>query len=483
MFPADVDAADEGDGGGHDAPYAQIDVWWESVNIQVLLCAFRGNGELPTHLGSLQRRTPLSILPEMLKRLIEQLKSPSKDVREAAVAELAKLGRSGMLSIGDAEYLIVEATGEFPKPEYEWQDTASKLLSAARDAVRDKNPERLFPSIERHFANLTKQSKQAALQIVTLASARAAGEVYIRLLNTHGQDLEGDFIPTFDKRAGVEVANALFPSICALARNPSFAGPIFEMLLEFRQAGLVPSDVVKRFHGSLAAVLKAEVQQARKLQRPSGLGWRDEPPYSNHRDMIGLVFDLVGYLDSKSLLAVVLESGDLPDPRLRRFRALTLLRRGEKVSDGELDWIARSPRDRYWLFRQLHELDLAGRLPESCLDQAALAEGNMVDWLCFGTELGREPDQIELFATESRSVSTGPRLISWLKKRSTVDYFFFRFRVNEEHWSKENGWMVGMAGGYARNDQPTTGHDGGTFSTFGSWESKSPAEHVAGYLE
>lgn len=103
--------------------------------------------------------------------------------------------------------------------------------------------------------------------------------------------------------------------------------------------------------------------------------------------------------------------------------------------------------------------------------------------MCFGTELGREPDEIVLFAKETRSRSTGPRLVSWLMKREKVDYFFFRYRVTEEHWAKERGWMVGMSGGYAQSAQPTSAHDGGTFSTFKSWDSKSSVEHIKEYLD
>ena len=28
------------------------------------------------------------------------------------------------------------------------------------------------------------------------------------------------------------------------------------------------------------------------------------------------------------------------------------------------------------------------------------------------------------------------------------DYYFYRFRVTDDHWSRKKGWMVGMAGGH-----------------------------------
>jgi hypothetical protein len=199
--------------------------------------------------------------------------------------------------------------------------------------------------------------------------------------------------------------------------------------------------------------------------------------------MAGLLMDLSGTLDSDHLHNAVERAAGLVDPRLRRFRAMGLLRAGRNVPADELAGIAQSPRDRYWLFDFLRSIGREDLLPPSCRDQSKLAEGNMVDWLCFGTELGREPNDIELIHVETRSRSSGPRLISRLKKRQLVDYYFFKYRVTEEHWSKKNGWMVGMAGGYARADQPTTSHDGGTFSQFEAFDSKPLAEHVKAYLD
>jgi hypothetical protein len=418
----------------------------------------------------------------MVQQLVARLKDPTKEVRDAARSELYKLRRPAGLGIDDAIFLITAATGEFPKPEHESDDPSAPLIFLARDIARDRDPAALLPTISKHFGALHSRSKWGALQILTLTYTRVAAELYVRLLRDHRHELKHQFIPVYEAAAGADVANVLFPSIIQLAQTRDEQLAIFTMLLGFRRAGHVGPDIVKPYHGTIAAMLKAEEHKARPMQRANGVGWRDDCAYIEHRSILGVLFDLAGYLDSKSLLAAVASCGDLLDPRLRKFRAVTLLRRGVAVPDQELDWIAKSPRDRYWLFGRLHGLGLADRLPAACRDQALLAEGHMVDWLCYPTELGREPDEIILFAKESRSHSTGPRLVSWLKKRQMVDYYFFRFRVTEEHWSKKDGWMVGMAGGYQRKDQPTTSHDGGTFSTFAAWGSKTPAEHVEDYL-
>lgn len=419
----------------------------------------------------------------MIDALIARYRDPSPDVSEAAEKELRTLARSGTLSLDDAAALLRAATGELPPPKHEWQDPASPLVYASEAIVRDKDAARLLPVVVETFDRLSPSARNAALRIVVLAGTPGSADLYATLLERHAEGLDDGMVPQYNPDAGPEVADRLFPRLLDTARHIQVAYPVLHMLLEFRNAGLLSPDVAARHQGSLAGVLRAEVEQARALQRPEGLGWKDEPPYADHRDMIGLLFDLAGTLSPGPLAGVMEESGDLADPRLRRFRAVSLLRLGREVPATELEWIARSPRDRYWLFEQFHRLGMPERLPEACLDQAKLAEGHMVDWLCFGTELGREPDEIELIHVETRRRSESHLLVRWLAKRRPVDYYFFRYRVTEEHWSKQKGWMVGMAGGYARDEQPTTCHDGGTFSKFNAYEEKSLAEHVADYLD
>lgn len=422
----------------------------------------------------------------MLDDLIRRCRDTSKDVGSAARSELAKAARSGSFSMEDAVTLLNAATeGTSPAPTDWWEDPSLPFLNAAISIANDNLPERLFPTLKSVFPRLTPAGKAKALKLVVMMTApevaTQAAKFYLTAV-LGDADFGGAPIPTYEANVTKEVASTLFPDILPAAERPANTYFIFEMLLAFRTADLLPPTIAKPFHSRMAAVLRSEVERARPFQRSEGIGWRDEGEYATARNTLGIMFDACGHLESKAILGEIIRAGDLLDPRLRRFRAFALLLRGVQVPDDELEWIARSPRDRYWLFDQLKESGFSNRLPPQCRDQTLLAEGAMVDWLCFGTELGREPDEIEFIHRETRNQSTGPRLISWMKKRKPVDYYFFKFRVTEEHWSKEAGWTVGMAGGYARDAQPTTSHDGGTFSSFAKLGDKPLKQHVDDYL-
>lgn len=412
--------------------------------------------------------------------LLADLRSPDDETRSRAYDTLSAAIKARGLTMDDALTLVRLSAEPFPESKGPWNNPSAMPLYLARAIARDADPSRLLPQIASCFPKYDAGAKGAALQILTMTGTPDAARLYIKLLRGLKGDVSGP-ATEFDPQSHPDLAGVLFPGVIECMRSPSLAYPIAHMLLEYRKAGLIPPELSPEHERTLVGILAGDLQMARPLQQSTGLGWRDAEPYVELRDMIGLLFDVAGHMRSSLLLGELERANGLVDPRLRRFRAISLLRQGREVPQEELEAIARSPRDRFWMFEALEQLKLLHRAPAACRDQQRLAEGHMVDWLCFGTELGREPDEIELIRKETRRQSTG-RTIFGLKRTTPVDYYFFRFRVVEEHWSKENGWMVGMAGGYARNEHPTTSHDGGTFSQFTPFDEKPIEAHVADYL-
>ena len=111
---------------------------------------------------------------------------------------------------------------------------------------------------------------------------------------------------------------------------------------------------------------------------------------------------------------------------------------------------------RNWFYNALDNMNRLELFPEEYVSQEKFAESNMVDWLCYPTELGREPDEIELDIFED----------------SKYEFYLFRFRSDSEGW-KEKGWMAGLAGPFKAEEIPTINSSGYTFSRFDEWDSKS----------
>ena len=105
--------------------------------------------------------------------------------------------------------------------------------------------------------------------------------------------------------------------------------------------------------------------------------------------------------------------------------------------------------------------------PSRYLTVPAMAEADLVAWLCHPNELGTPPDEIELMA---RVPAPGGDFAG-------QDYCVFRYRTKPPHWAAKDGWLAGIAGPYATGVAPSAG--AGTFSRFEAFDSRTPEEHVA----
>ena len=145
---------------------------------------------------------------------------------------------------------------------------------------------------------------------------------------------------------------------------------------------------------------------------------------------------------------------------LALWGALGLIKLGHQAPPNALERAAADARARFALYHGLLELDALDAFPPRHLNQASLAESEMVQWLLFPTELGDVPEAIELIGTAELDLDAGP-----------ADLYVFRFRA-----ASGEPWLVGWSGPFLHADQPTT--DGGwTFSSFEP-EGEGPPEET-----
>ncbi|MBM3465457.1 MAG: hypothetical protein FJX76_25470 [Armatimonadetes bacterium] len=115
------------------------------------------------------------------------------------------------------------------------------------------------------------------------------------------------------------------------------------------------------------------------------------------------------------------------------------------------------------LYDGLKKLEKLRLFPRTYYNQDALAEAAMVRWLCFPTELGHAPTEIELVHREQ--VKQGR--IEWLM-------YLFKFRTDD-------GWCAGEAGPFRADTLSTQGKF--TFSNFRGFDALTHEEHLAGLRE
>ncbi len=154
-------------------------------------------------------------------------------------------------------------------------------------------------------------------------------------------------------------------------------------------------------------------------------------------------------LDKLAPVTSALEAGATPDP-------------------AALEAAARNPETRRLLYESLEAHERSDLFPRRYYTQEALAEGDLVLWLCHPNELGSAPDEIELVETVRRDSVSGS---------GQEDWYVFRFRMNPPHWAAGDGWMAGVSGPYEHGAEPSPTAPG-TFSTFAAYRESEVDKYV-----
>ena len=140
---------------------------------------------------------------------------------------------------------------------------------------------------------------------------------------------------------------------------------------------------------------------------------------------------------------------------------------GVAPDPADLERFARDRETRKVLYNALEHHDKLGLFPAKYLTAEAMAEADLVAWLCHPHELGAPPDEMELMAT----------IPSPGEEFANHRYFVFRYRTKPPHWAASEGWLAGVAGPFPVMGAPSSSARG-TFSRFEAWGARTPAEHV-----
>jgi hypothetical protein len=218
--------------------------------------------------------------------------------------------------------------------------------------------------------------------------------------------------------------------------------------------------------------LQGILDTVKQLEQPSGIGWMWTDEYQQCRYGITTLLELCEAMPEMVTPELLAEGMQLRDPSLRHNFLIAHFVAGVPFDERQVEWIASHSESRIHLFHELTKLKRMDLFPAEFATNAALAESQMVNWLIFPTELGRAPDEIELMSIVAADrVGGSPQ----------DDFYVFRFRTYEPHWSAETGWMCGVSGPFHRNvlDGET---DSSSFSCFDPWESHSVDEHLGKIL-
>ncbi|HET6455112.1 MAG TPA: hypothetical protein VFI02_11965 [Armatimonadota bacterium] len=148
-----------------------------------------------------------------------------------------------------------------------------------------------------------------------------------------------------------------------------------------------------------------------------------------------------------------------------------------RVPTRKIEELAERPDTRSLLYRALHEMKQSELFPRQYATLEKIAESDLAAWLMHPNELDGLPDEIVLVKVIERMDSDPPGSPPKMSK-----FFIFKYRAHPSHWAAEKGWLAGVAGPYAKGEEPLE-CPSRVFSEFEAFGSKTPEEHLDQIIE
>ena len=415
--------------------------------------------------AGLQMPKPQTPLTDV-DRVLADLRSNNEQVRTSAATKLKDL-RSEELNLntqlGNRILRAAATPALFDKPDP--GEVSADLVGLLVDSPRAE----YVPIVEKLFDGFSDTARSSALALVSQIDSQDAAQAYMRIVRAHAKTGTLNDAATEPLRSNPRFVEILFPELLTYAKDPKLSFELYHLCLAYCEAGLLKREVLTPFTDQVLESYREQARQLWPLQQAQGTSWLWEDPYSKYRSSAALLIDLLGYFPAEKVEEELQRALRYRDPRLKYFAVSSLMHLGKTVQASHIEEIAAAPEMRNWMYDRLHQIGKEDLFPQKYRTQEAFAESNMVDWLCYPTELGQAPDKMELMKVVPMDL--GP-------PQGLTKYYVFRFRVLPPHPYAKDGWLAGVAGPFAQKEAPTTNGLGHTFSAFEKSESKSPEEHV-----
>jgi len=407
--------------------------------------------------------------PTLFRKNLEGLRSRIAPSRELALESLYTLSSS--LSKVQISELLRAAVLEYPeRPRADRPGYGAALLDLLYGKV---TLEDIVMYLRPPIKTLKPDAAWTSIDLVASIATEASAREYVSLLKDRMSVAPFENIPLNSIFENPHAESVYFPALFEYAHKPEYRGPMLELSHRFCEEERLEPEDLKPINGLVYDSFDATWEPVKEAQQSSDGEWMWKEPYSDIRHGICLLLDLMGYMECENSVERLRNALALPDPRLKMFAVLALVRLGENVAVHELVSIAQSSETRNLLYDGLASRGRQDLFPVEYSTQEAFAESDMVNWLAYPTELGRPPSDLELMKVIFEEDEDGTRL----------RFYVWKFCMSDPHWASENGWMAAISGPFDLSEGPNTCPLGSTFSRFDKWDSYRPEQHLDRILE
>ena len=204
-------------------------------------------------------------------------------------------------------------------------------------------------------------------------------------------------------------------------------GQVYQGLLHYRSGiEALPPESKKLFADHVAAEI------GRYVSSPL-----DEDAVNN----LEVACDVAAYFLNDTVISLLKEVLTLGKNNVNYYAAATLLKAKQAISAEVIEALAKDMVYADMTYSLLKQYGASSLFPAELSDPVYLAKSDLVHWLTYPTELGKQPDLIEFLG----------------KVKKKEEYYIFRYKSDSENLDddRRGQWLIGWS-----NDE------GGTFSDF-----------------
>lgn len=392
-----------------------------------------------------------------IQKIIKNVKSISQPVRVQAMLELSQI-KPDEIHVDLGIRILREAAKGCPISELWMQDASNIIVTFIADGVKEE----YIPVVEEIFPKLSMWARSSALRLISLIPTEESARAYLRIIKAHHQTLEFDQLPIEYDPKNESVTKILFPELFSYLNHPDLIYYVLSYANGCLEEGTLSQEVIAPFTTELRQLYwRLEKQYEQDLAGLDDQALWDEET-QDARDLLGILLDVIGDIEGEEIEAFMDKMISHPDKKLSFFAILSNLRKKRAIDQRYIDELIEDLEMRIWFYDELTALGRLDMVKPESITQEKMAEGEMVRWLSYPTELGHVPTEIE----QAGIMQDEDRV-----------YYIYRFRTEHPYW-EDFGFMAGMAGPYQNDGTKITGDVSHTFSVFEPWEEKTLEGHM-----
>jgi hypothetical protein len=390
--------------------------------------------------------------PDALGKNLYRFGQTIYDAHKAGVME------SGLVpNVQDCERLLeLGLTGDFPARDHR-EHARATIIGFFRGLVHPS----LARIIEKHYVNAPSWERGYALGILSRQPDEDSFEMMAKLLDEYGVPPISPFPHEALTERHLPKVRRLLPNLLISTHYADQLAAVMNLINRAIERGHLTFDDLS------PAAEHAQTEAARLLSeseaflRVHGREGRYKGAYQELQVALGVYLDLLGDLPGTSI-ELLDRAQSCGDSRVTLFAIVSLLKKQVEPAHAAIEQCASSHVVRDDLYTQLKRFNRLDLFPSRYLNLESFAACAMVQWLMFPSELGREPETLDLVAKLVGKSDDGGDAIMHLWK-CTADGSVFACANGPYRVDAEMGELLG----------------GFSFSNFKAWDEATPEQHLA----